>query len=163
MIEGDLTFSLIKGLHVICIVLKDYLVMGLFSRCALIVIPWLMVIHSGCTKTDRSLFVRLNPDRSGVLFVNEIEESLAVNIMNYEYTYNGGGVGAGDFNNDGLCDLYFTGNTVTNRLYLNQGDLTFKDITNHARVGGRALWKTGVALADVNGDGWLDIYVCYSG
>lgn len=122
-----------------------------------------MVIHGGCTKTDRPLFARLNPDRSGVHFVNEIEESPEVNIMNYEYTYNGGGVGAGDFNNDGLCDLYFTGNTVSNLLYLNQGDLNFKDITQRAGVGGRKLWKTGVAVADVNADGWLDIYVCYSG
>ena len=90
-------------------------------------------------------------------------ESSAVNIMSYEYTYNGGGVAAGDFNNDGWCDLYFTGNTVSNRLYLNLGDLKFKDITEKAGVQGRDLWKTGVTAADVNADGWLDLYVCYSG
>jgi hypothetical protein len=138
--------------------------MNWFSKCVFIVFSWLLVVHSACTTKDhQSLFVRLNADRSGVVFENKIEESAEVNIMNYEYTYNGGGVGAGDFNNDGLCDLYFSGNTVRNRLYLNQGDLTFKDITERAGVGGRQLWKTGVALGDINADGWLDIYVCYSG
>ncbi|HEX5170811.1 MAG TPA: VCBS repeat-containing protein [Cyclobacteriaceae bacterium] len=100
---------------------------------------------------------------SEIHFANTIEESPEVNIMTYEYTYNGGGVAAGDFNNDGLCDLYFTGNTVSNRLYLNQGNLKFKDITKTAGLEGRPLWKTGVTAADANADGWLDLYVCYSG
>ncbi|MEX2234038.1 MAG: VCBS repeat-containing protein, partial [Cyclobacteriaceae bacterium] len=107
--------------------------------------------------------MKLTPEDSGILFENTIEESPRVNIMNYEYAYNGGGVAAADFNDDGWCDLYFTGNTVSNRLYLNKGDLKFQDVTEKAGVAGRSLWKTGVAVADVNGDGWLDIYVCYSG
>ncbi len=117
----------------------------------------------GCKQSEQPLFVRLAPEDSGVEFVNTIEESPEINILSYEYTYNGGGVAAGDFNNDGFCDLYFAGNMVSNRLYLNLGDLKFKDITQAADVGGRKLWKTGVTAADVNGDGWLDIYVCYSG
>ena len=116
-----------------------------------------------CEKKDTPLFTRLAPINSGIDFENTIVETPEINILTYEYTYNGGGVAAGDFNNDGLCDLFFTGNTVSNRLYLNQGGLRFKDITVTAMVGGRKKWKTGVTLADVNSDGWLDIYVCYSG
>lgn len=128
----------------------------------LILLSWSLLLGS-CTIKDEWLFVQLPPDQSGILFENTITETPEINILRYEYTYNGGGVAAGDFNNDGLCDLYFTGNTVSNRLYLNQGNLKFKDITESAGVGGRALWKTGVTAADVNGDGWLDLYVCYSG
>ena len=117
----------------------------------------------GCQKQVDTLFTRLPPAQSGINFENKIEESDSINILSYEYAYNGGGVAAGDFNNDGLCDLYFTGNTVSNRLYLNRGDLKFEDVTEDAGVGGRSLWKTGVSVADVNGDGWLDMYVCYSG
>lgn len=117
----------------------------------------------GCRKKENRLFTPVRSSYSGITFQNTVEESPEVNILTYEYAYNGGGVAAGDFNNDGLCDLYFTGNAVKNRLYLNQGDLQFKDITEKAGVPGRSLWKTGVTTADVNGDGWLDIYVCYSG
>ena len=124
----------------------------------LIILPLLSCQH----KADL-LFTKIPPDVSHVHFENKIIESPEVNILSYEYTYNGGGVAAGDFNNDGLCDLYFTGNMVSNRLYLNQDELTFKDITESAGVGGRELWKTGVTTVDINADGWLDVYVCYSG
>ena len=117
----------------------------------------------GCSEKKTTLFTKVPSDYSGIQFENTIQESPEINILKYEYTYNGGGVAAGDFNNDGLCDLYFTGNAVKNRLYLNKGDLKFKDVTDHAGVAGRSLWKTGVTVADVNGDGWLDLYVCYSG
>src|SRR4030095_8015221 len=90
-------------------------------------------------------------------------ESTDLNIIAYEYFYNGGGVAAGDINNDGLIDLYFTGNMVENKLYLNKGNMVFEDITRQAGVAGHEGWKTGVVMADVNGDGLVDIYVCYSG
>ncbi len=128
-----------------------------------------MVFYRQCfygatVKTKKlNFFTKLPSDHSGITFENTIQETPEINILNYEYTYNGGGVAAGDFNNDGLCDLYFTGNTVKNKLYVNKGDLQFKDITDNAGIAGRSLWKTGVTIADVNDDGWLDIYVCYSG
>ena len=109
------------------------------------------------------LFTSVSSKSSGLVFQNRIVESPALNIITYEYFYNGGGVGAGDFNNDGLVDLYFTGNMSPNKLYLNKGGLVFEDVTRSAGVAGKPGWKTGVSVADVNGDGWLDIYVCYSG
>ncbi len=86
-----------------------------------------------------------------------------MNYWNYMDMYMGGGVAIGDFNNDGLADIYFTGNMVENKLYLNKGDLKFEDITKHANVGGDDRWMTGVTLGDANQDGWLDIYICASG
>lgn len=118
---------------------------------------------TGCERQAETLFIRLEPDDSGITFQNTIQETPEMNILTYEYAYNGGGVAAGDFNNDGLCDLYFTGNTVSNKLYLNNGEMTFKDVTENAGVQGRSLWKTGVTTVDINADGWLDLYVCYSG
>ncbi|WP_245975250.1 VCBS repeat-containing protein [Deminuibacter soli] len=97
---------------------------------------------------------------SGVHFNNRITETDSVNVLNNQYIYNGGGVGIGDFNNDGLPDLYFTGNMVSNKLYLNNGSLTFSDITSEARVTGEGRWCSGVAVVDINNDGWQDIYVC---
>ncbi len=118
---------------------------------------------ASCRTDERTLFTTLQPSASGVEFVNKVEETPEINILSYEYTYNGGGVAAADFNNDGLCDLYFTGNAVSNKLYINRGDLKFEDVTEQSGTGGRAQWKTGVTAVDVNGDGWMDIYVCYSG
>lgn len=112
------------------------------------------------------LFTLLSPEQSGVSFSNTLTEGLNTNVMAYEYFYNGGGVAIGDVNGDGWEDIYFSGNMISNKLYLNKGKvpLQFEDITEKAGVSGReAPWKTGVTMADVNGDGWLDIYVCYSG
>ena len=109
------------------------------------------------------LFNALTPEESGIKFTNILKESPGLNIITYEYFYNGGGVGLGDFNNDGLVDIYFTGNMTTGRLYLNKGNLQFEDITARAGVAGKRGWKTGVSIADVNADGLLDLYVCYSG
>lgn len=109
------------------------------------------------------LFTELSPATTGVHFQNKLIETAEHNIITYEYFFNGGGVATGDFNNDGLIDIYFTSNQQPNKLYLNKGNFKFEDITSAAGVGGRSGWKTGVSVADVNGDGLLDIYVCYSG
>lgn len=102
-------------------------------------------------------------DDSGISFANNITESEQQNIFTYEYMYNGAGVAIGDVNNDGLPDIFFTANQLPDQLYLNKGNLKFEDITQAAHVAGKDGWKTGVTMADVNGDGRLDIYVCYSG
>ena len=113
---------------------------------------------------DSALFTLLSPEQTGVDFNNVIKEDEALNVLAYEYFYNGGGVAIGDINNDGLPDIYFSGNLKPNRLYLNEGNFHFKDITITAGVAGRKKgWKTGVTMVDINGDGLLDIYVCYSG
>ncbi|MEZ0609934.1 VCBS repeat-containing protein [Fibrella sp. WM1] len=112
------------------------------------------------------LFRPLPASQTHVSFRNDIDETESLNVLAYEYFFNGAGVAVGDFNNDGLPDLFFTANMKDCRLYLNQGNLSFKDITREASpaLGGRAGgWKTGVSLVDINNDGWLDIYVCYSG
>ncbi len=122
-----------------------------------------VVLFSCGNKQPATLFSLLPEEKTGITFTNVVQEDAALNIMTYQYFYNGGGVAAGDINGDGLTDLYFTGNMVPNRLYLNEGNLKFKDITEMAGVAGRKKWKTGTCMADVNGDGLLDIYVCYSG
>ncbi|MCG8318957.1 MAG: VCBS repeat-containing protein [Cytophagales bacterium] len=121
----------------------------------------LLFLIKGCNSTVEShLFIQKKPSETGLLFQNNLDEEADFNILNYLYYYNGGGVGIGDFNNDGLQDIYFTANLEGNKLYLNQGTLRFEDITEEAGVKGRADWSTGVSIADVNADGWLDIYIC---
>jgi hypothetical protein len=110
------------------------------------------------------LFQLLPAKETGIHFSNDIAETEELNVLSYEYFYNGGGVAAGDINNDGLIDLFFTANSKPCKLFLNLGGMKFKDITKEAGLEGRpGGWKTGVTMADVNGDGWLDIYICYSG
>ncbi|MCC9166991.1 VCBS repeat-containing protein [Pontibacter harenae] len=116
------------------------------------------------TPPASTLFNLLDAKQTNVSFNNVVTENPYGNILTYQYFYNGGGVAVGDLNNDGLQDIYFSGNMVGNRLYLNKGNMVFEDVTHQAGVGGRAnSWKTGVSMADVNGDGLLDMYVCYSG
>lgn len=112
---------------------------------------------------SQSLFTRLPSSETNVTFNNLLIESPEQNIITYEYFYNGGGVATADFNNDGLIDIYFTSNQQPNKLYLNKGNFKFQDITKQANAEGKKGWKTGVSVADVNGDGFLDIYLCYSG
>ncbi|HEX5168385.1 MAG TPA: VCBS repeat-containing protein [Cyclobacteriaceae bacterium] len=97
-------------------------------------------------------------------FVNTLTEGLNTNILMYEYFYNGGGVATGDMNDDGLIDVYFTSNMGDNKLYLNKGNMSFQDITESSGTSAReGPWKTGVTMVDINGDGKLDLYLCYSG
>ncbi|PRY11669.1 FG-GAP repeat protein [Pontibacter ummariensis] len=114
--------------------------------------------------TSPPLLTLLSPDSTHVNFSNTLTEAANTNVLMYEYFYNGGGVAVGDLNNDGLEDLYFTSNMAANKLYLNKGQMQFEDVTDLSGAGGRkGPWKTGVTMADVNGDGLLDVYVCYSG
>lgn len=117
------------------------------------------LVSFSCTKKE-PLFKTHDAIKSGIEFKNMLSETADFNILDYLYFYNGGGVAIGDINNDGLPDIYFSGNQVKNKLYLNKGDLQFEDITEVAGVAGNSHWNTGAVMGDVNGDGWLDIYVC---
>ena len=113
---------------------------------------------------EKPLFTLLSPEETGITFSNDLTENKDVNILTYQYLYNGGGVAVGDLNNDGLEDIYFSGNWEENQLYLNKGNMQFSEVTEKAGVAGRKMaWKTGTTMADVNGDGLLDIFQCYSG
>lgn len=114
-------------------------------------------------KKGEQLFTLMAPSSTHVNFKNQLTETEQSNIIEYLYFNNGAGVAAGDINNDGLVDLYFTSNQHSNKLYLNKGNFKFEDITESAGVAGTGDWKTGVTMADVNGDGLLDIYVCQVG
>lgn len=114
--------------------------------------------------TTPTLFTLLSPAETHIEFQNKLTEGPNANVLIYEYLYNGGGVATGDFNGDGTIDMYFTSNMNANKFYINRGDMKFEDVTEISKVGGRpGPWKTGVSAADVNGDGSLDLYVCYSG
>ncbi len=122
-----------------------------------------VLFFAGCRqKPSDKLFVKLNAEQTGIEFTNRLEEDPEHNIMKYEYFYNGSGVAVGDLNGDGLADLFFTGNQTASKLYLNLGGLRFKDVTEISGVAGKIGWKSGANMADVNGDGLLDIFVCYS-
>ena len=118
----------------------------------------MVLVVSGCKNEDR-LFDLLPASKSGISFENTLVESDELNILDYLYFYNGGGVAMGDINNDGLPDLYFSANQNKNKLYLNKGNLNFEDITASSGTAGSSSWNTAAVMGDVNGDGWLDIYV----
>ncbi|UFH52112.1 VCBS repeat-containing protein [Spirosoma sp. KNUC1025] len=132
---------------------------------------WLLVNCQGNSSSEQgtsdsgpALFTSLTPEQTGITFANNLTEGLNTNVLMYEYFYNGGGVAVGDLNGDGLEDIYFSGNMVPNQLYLNKGNMKFIDVTAQAGVAGReGPWRTGVSMADVNGDGRLDMLVSYSG
>ena len=122
-----------------------------------------MVVLTGCKpENDKPLFTEISETYTGINFKNTLFEDGPLNVANYIYFYNGGGVAIGDINNDGLQDILFTGNMVRNRLYLNKGNFKFEDITERSGVDKMQGWCTGATMADVNGDGKLDIYICRS-
>ena len=122
-----------------------------------------VVLCGSCTRTtEQPLFELLGPGRTGIDFSNTITADDSVNVQSEVFVYNGGGVAVGDIDNDGLPDLLFTGNMVSSRLYLNKGDMRFEDITASAGVGTSG-WASGAAMADVNDDGFLDLFVCVTG
>jgi enediyne biosynthesis protein E4 len=133
---------------------------------------FLMISFVACKKAtnqplnsplNQPLFSLLPAEKTNIRFENYLTDTDTFNIIQYLYYYNGGGVAVGDINNDGLQDAYFTSNRGENKLYLNKGNLQFEDISDKAGVKGTGDWKTGVTMADVNADGWLDIYVCEVG
>ncbi len=115
-----------------------------------------------CNKQD-TLFQKLDSQKSGIDFSNTITETDDLNVLIYEYFYNGGGVAAADFDNDGLIDLYFTANQSTDKVYKNLGELKFEDKTPGSGITWNQEWKTGVTVVDINADGLMDIYVSVSG
>ncbi len=110
-----------------------------------------------------ALFKKLDAHETGISFINKVVDSKDLNIFNFRSFYNGGGVAIGDINNDGKPDIFFTSNQGDNKLYINKGNWKFEDVTDKAGVKGVNKWHTGVTMADVNGDGWLDIYICNVG
>ncbi|MBD2703638.1 VCBS repeat-containing protein [Spirosoma sp. BT702] len=120
---------------------------------------------SGCGSfnSEKQLFQTLDSTQTGIGFVNKLVPNDKINILDYLYFYNGAGVSSGDINNDGLIDLYFVSNQGKNKLYLNKGNLKFEDLTAKAGVEGFSDWQTGSTMVDINGDGFLDIYVCAVG
>jgi len=133
-----------------------------FFRSPLMLFVSLLAACSDDTR-EKKLFEIVPPSESGILFNNLLSETEHLNILTFEYFFNGAGVGVGDINNDGLKDLLFSGNMVDNRLYLNKGNLVFEDITAGSGLISAGKWATGVSMVDVNHDGWLDIYLCYAG
>ncbi len=115
---------------------------------------------ASCSFRTKPMFNLLDVTKTQINFENTITETDDFNILTNEYIFNGGGIAISDFNQDGLPDVFFTGNMVSNRLYLNQGGLKFKDVTTQANLGTNGFWSTGVAVADVNEDGLMDLYVC---
>ncbi|PDH49922.1 MAG: hypothetical protein CND58_02810 [Rhodothermaeota bacterium MED-G16] len=125
---------------------------------------FLFIILFSCSKREsNSLFELKKSSHTKVDFTNTLNYTEELNPYTYRNFYNGGGVGIGDFNNDSLPDIFFTGNLVSNKLYINKGDFVFDDVTDKAGLNSSGIWSTGVSVVDINHDGYLDIYVCKSG
>ncbi|NND32596.1 MAG: VCBS repeat-containing protein [Saprospiraceae bacterium] len=120
---------------------------------------WFILINSSCQQKEKALFRLLSSTETGVNFNNLITDNDSFNILTYEYIYNGGGVALADFNNDQLIDIFFTGNMVSNRLFLNKGNFQFEDISEKAGIEAADSWCSGIATVDINSDGWEDLYV----
>lgn len=134
------------------------------NRKKYIVVFFFFLLANSCkVEEDDTIFTLRTGSETGLTFQNTIVHTDEMNILEYMYFFNGGGVGAGDFNNDGLVDLYFSGNQVANKLFLNKGNLQFEEVTKRAFSTQSNNWSTGVSVVDINNDGLLDIYVCEVG
>ena len=122
----------------------------------------LLLLLIACNEAPKKMFDRMSSRHTGISFKNVIRETEEFNGLVYGYLYNGGGVAVGDLNQDGLPDIFFTGNLVASKLYINKGNFEFEEISEKAGVSSAGLWNTGTSMVDINGDGWLDIYVCRS-
>lgn len=131
----------------------------------ILLLHFFVLIFFSCTSKNQEpvLFETLTSKETGLKFANILTPSDSFNVFKYLYFYNGAGVGAGDFNNDGLIDLFFAGNQKQNKIFLNQGKLNFKDVTTEAKIPDDGGWSTGISVVDINNDGLLDIYVCRVG
>jgi len=146
--------------------LKSTKLIAVISAFIVLGVAAYFLFRNNAPQKEAPLFKLLSSHQTNINFRNTIADNEKLNVLTYEYFYNGGGVAVGDINNDGLEDIFFTANDGQNKLYLNKGNMKFKDITSEASpelAGRKGGWKTGVTMADVNGDGLLDIYVCYSG
>lgn len=123
---------------------------------------FLLLFCFACQEESDTVFTQLSTSKTNIDFKNLLRESEQFNVLTFGYFYNGGGVAIGDINNDGLDDIYFTGNMMASHLYLNKGNFEFEEIAASAGVRAEGLWNTGVTMVDINADGWLDIYVCRS-
>ena len=133
------------------------------SSLYILILALSIVLISCTTESSDTLFSELKPSQTGITFNNKLVENDSLNYFTYSYIYMGGGISAGDINNDGLIDLYFTGNMVPNKLYLNKGNMQFEDISEKAGIAGDNRWYTGTTMADINHDGFLDIYCSVGG
>lgn len=145
---------------------SDYCILK--EKIEIVFISCISIVLTCCNSNEQKkvhnpLFNLLPSAQTGISFNNKVVDTKDFNVFKYRNFYNGGGVAIGDINNDGLPDIYFTSNQQQNKLYLNKGNWKFEDITEKAGVGGIHKWHTGVTMVDINGDGWLDIYVCNSG
>lgn len=137
---------------------------AMFSKPKIYLLCTLLFLAAGaCKKENNSMFTLLEKDETGLDFRNILKETENFNIFKYQYFYNGGGVAVADFDNDGRQDLFFTGNMVKNRLFINQGEMEFRDVTESSGVAANEGWCTGANAVDINNDGWMDIYVCRAG
>ena len=129
----------------------------------IVLIVLVLLFSFACKQKQNYLFEVLDSSQTGINFNNQLKPSPQFNLFSYMYYYNGAGVGAGDFNKDGLIDLFFAANQSQNKLYINKGNLKFEDVTTKASVPNDDAWSTGVSVVDINNDGLLDIYVCRVG
>jgi len=139
-----------------------FLLKTFYNVFAKILVVGLIAFVFSCSPLEKKMFITLPSSSTGITFMNTITETDSLSILNFHYIYNGGGVGVGDFDNNGLPDLVFTGNQVASKLYLNKGKLNFEDITTEANFVTNG-WNTGVSVVDINGDGWSDIYISTGG